>query len=84
MESVINDYISREIVQESALLPLLNDTPLLAGGILDTPSPTVFLEEEFKITAGEADLLPEDFGGVNAICACLRAREPGKQAAAHE
>ena len=38
MESVINDYISREIVQDPALLPLSNDTSLLEGGILDSLS----------------------------------------------
>ena len=35
---------------------------------------------------GKADLLPENFASANAICAYLRAREPGnqKEAAAHE
>ncbi len=41
----------------------------------------VFLEERFGITMGDADLLPENFASVNAICAYLRAREPGKEAA---
>jgi acyl carrier protein len=84
MESVINDYISREIVQDPALLPLSNDTSLLEGGILDSLSLlrlVVFLEEQFHITVGEADLLPENFDNVNTICAYLRAREPGKQRA---
>jgi len=85
MESVINDYISREIVQDPAVLPLSNDTSLLEGGILDSLSLlrlVVFLEERFKITVGEADLLPENFETVNSICSYLRAREPGKQGAA--
>jgi acyl carrier protein len=85
MESVINDYISREIVQDPALLPLSNDTSLLEGGILDSLSLlrlVVFLEEQFNITVGEADLLPENFDNINTICAYLRAREPGKQRAA--
>jgi acyl carrier protein len=86
MESVINDYISREIVQDPALLPLSNDTSLLEGGILDSLSLlrlVVFLEEQFSITVGEADLLPENFDNVNTICTYLRAREPGKQRTAH-
>ncbi|MCW2930754.1 MAG: hypothetical protein JWM19_1716 [Actinomycetia bacterium] len=85
MESVINDYISREIVQDPAVLPLSNETSLLEGGILDSLSLlrlVVFLEEQFKISVGEADLLPENFGTVNAICSYLRAREPGKKEAA--
>jgi hypothetical protein len=35
METVINDYISREFVPDAALLPLANDTSLLDSGILD-------------------------------------------------
>ena len=84
METVINDYISRELVPDPALLPLANDTSLLDSGILDSLSLlrlVVFLEERFGITMGDADLLPENFASVNAICAYLRAREPGKEAA---
>ena len=86
VESVINDYISRELVQDRALLPLANDTSLLDSGILDSLSLlrlVVFLEERFQIMVGEADLLPENFASVDTICAYLRARQPGKAGAAH-
>ena len=82
METVINDYISRELVRDPALLPLANDTPLLETGILDSLSLlrlVVFLEERFRITMGDAGLLPENFTSVNTICAYLHAQEPGKQ-----
>ena len=85
MESVINDYISREIVQDPAVLPLSNDTSLLEGGILDSLSLlrlVVFIGQQFKIAVSDADLLPENFDTVNAICSFLRAGEPGKQGAA--
>ena len=85
MESVINDYISREIVQDPAVLPLSNDTSLLKGGILDSLSLlrlVVFLQDRFEVTVDETDLLPENFDSVDAICAYLRAREPGRQEAA--
>ncbi len=85
METVINDYISRELVQDPALLPLADETPLLESGILDSLTLlrlVVFLEERFGITMGDADLLPQNFASVNTICAYLRAREPGKQEAA--
>jgi acyl carrier protein len=84
VETVINDYISRELIPNAALLPLANDTSLLDSGILDSLSLlrlVVFLEERFDITMGDADLLPENFDSVNAICAYLRAREPGIEAA---
>jgi acyl carrier protein len=86
VETVINDYISRELVQDPALLPLADETPLLDSGILDSLSLlrlVVFLEGRFGIAMGDADLLPENFASVNAICAYLRAREPGNQGATH-
>ena len=84
LEAVINDYISQELVPDAALLPLANDTSLLDSGILDSLSLlrlVVFLEERFGITMGDADLLPENFASLNAICAYLRSRESGTEAA---
>jgi acyl carrier protein len=85
METVINNYISRELVRDQALLPLADDASLLDSGILDSLSLlrlVVFLEERFGITMGAADLLPQNFASVNTICAYLRGRQPGKQEAA--
>jgi acyl carrier protein len=85
VETIINDYISREFVQDPALLPLADDTSLLENGVIDSLSLlrlVVFLEERFAIAVGDADLLPQNFSSVNAICAYVRAREPGKQEAA--
>jgi len=84
VETVIKDYISRELVRDAALLPVADETSLLESGILDSLSLlqlVVFLEGRFGITVGDADLLPEHFATVNAICAYLRTREPEKQAA---
>ncbi len=86
METVINEYISREFVRDPALLPLADDTSLLEAGILDSLSllrMVVFLEERFGIAVGDADLLPDNFASVDAICAYVRARQPGRQEAAH-
>jgi acyl carrier protein len=86
METVINDYISRELVRDPSLLPLADETSLLDNGVLDSLNllrMVVFLEQRFGIAVGDADLLPENFSSVNAICAYIRAREPGKQVAAH-
>lgn len=86
MESLINDHISREFVQDPALLPLANDTSLPETGVLGSLSllsVVVFSEGRFGITTGEEDLLPQNFVGVDAICVCLRAQEPGRQEAAH-
>jgi acyl carrier protein len=86
VETVINDYISRELVRDPSLLPLADGTSLLETGILDSLSLlrlVVFLEERFGVAMGDTDLLPENFSSVKSICAYMRARQPGKQATAH-
>ncbi len=75
MEAVINDYISRELVRDPALLPLGNATSLLETGVLDSLGLlrlVVFIQERFGIVVNDVDLIPENFDSVNVICACLR------------
>lgn len=86
METIINEYITRELVRDPALLPLSNETPLLESGILDSLSLlrlVAFIEERFRITLGGMDLLPSNFVDVNTICAFLQAHEPGRREKAH-
>lgn len=83
MEAVINDFISKEVIRDPALLPLTDRAALLDSGILDSLSLlqlVVFLEERFGVTVGAADLLPEDFNSIDSIGAYLRTRQQGRQA----
>jgi acyl carrier protein len=78
MEAVINDYISRELVRDAALLPLGNTTSLLETGVLDSLSLlrlVGFVQERFGIMVDDIDLVPEHFDSVDAICAYLRSRD---------
>lgn len=78
MESVVRDYISCEFVSRSEWLPLKNDTPLLASGILDSLALLnlmVFLEKEFNISVDEFELIPENFNTIQAICTYVRSRQ---------
>jgi acyl carrier protein len=75
LEVVINDFISRELVQDPALLPLGNATSLLDTGVLDSLNLlrlVVFIQERFGIVVNDVDLVPENFDTVDVICACLR------------
>jgi acyl carrier protein len=88
LEEVINDYVSRELVQDASLLPLGNATSLLETGILDSLSLlrlVAFVQQRFGITVDDVDLVPEHFDSVNDICAYLRSREGGRtgQAVGH-
>jgi acyl carrier protein len=77
VESVINAYISRELVSRPELLPLKNDTPLLESGILDSLallSLLVFIEEEFGIPVEDFELIPENFNTIDTICAYIHSQ----------
>ena len=81
MEAVINDFISRELVQDPSVLPLGNGTSLLETGILDSLSLlrlVVYIQERFGIPVDDVDLVPENFDSVDSICAYLRSREGGR------
>jgi acyl carrier protein len=82
VETVINEYISRELVRDPALLPLADEAPLLDSGILDSLSLlrlVIFVEERFGVTMDDnAEMLPEHFASVDTICAYLRSREAAK------
>ena len=83
MEAIVNDYISRELVQDATLLPLGNATSLLETGILDSLSLlrlVVFIQERFGIVVDDVDLVPENFDTVDTICSYLRSREGASQA----
>jgi acyl carrier protein len=82
---IIRDYISRELVQDAAVLPLENSTLLLDRGILDSLSLltlVVFLQDQFGIVVDFADVVPEHFASVDAICAYVRSRADGQAAGA--
>jgi acyl carrier protein len=88
LETIINDYISRELVRDASLLPLANATPLLETGALDSLSLlrlVLFVQERFGIVVDDVDLVPEHFASVDAICAYLRSRvgEEAGQSGAH-
>lgn len=77
VETVINDYISREFVKDASLLPLGNTTSLLETDILDSLNLlrlVMFIQERYGIAVDDVDLIPENFDTVDAICAYLRSR----------
>jgi acyl carrier protein len=76
--SIINDYISGELVQDASLLPLGRTTSLLETGVLDSLSAlrlVVFVRERFGVMVDDVDLIPENFDSVDAICHYIRSRD---------
>ncbi len=77
MEAVINDYISKELVRDSALLPLGNTTSLFETDILDSLALLrlmLFIKERTGIRINDVEIIPENFESVDAICTYIRFR----------
>ena len=77
-ESIINSYISREIISKPELLPIKNDTKLIESGIVDSLSLlklVLFVEQQFSVTVSADELVPENFQTVDTICSYLRAKK---------
>lgn len=86
-DSVIRDYISRELVRDPAVLPLENSTPLLDSGVLDSLGLlrlVIFIQDQFGIVMDDLDVVPEHFASVDAICAYLRSRPDYNGAESHQ
>ena len=78
MESLISDYISRELASDQGTFHLTNDTPLLDSHIIDSLSLlklVLFLEEKFGVSVGQDELVPENFSTVDAICKYVRVKK---------
>ncbi|MGI0080342.1 MAG: acyl carrier protein [Nitrososphaerales archaeon] len=78
IESLINDYISRELVTDPSVLPLRNDSPLLEPHIIDSLSLlklVLFLEKEFDITVEQEELVPKNFSTVEIICSYVQKKK---------
>lgn len=76
-DAIIRDYISQELIQDPALLPIENSTPLIDHGILDSLSLlrlVVFIQERFGLVVDDIELIPEHLESVNAICAYIASR----------
>ena len=77
MEEAIAAYITQEIVAGKGPARLEIDTPLLASEVLDSLSLlrlVLFLEEQYGITIGGVELVPENFATIGAICKFVRSR----------
>lgn len=75
-DSLINDYISRELTTKPGL-NLKNDTPLFDSGILNSLSLiklVLFLEQQFGVVVPAEELVPENFKTIDAMCSYLQSK----------
>jgi acyl carrier protein len=79
IKSVINSYISKNVVTNQEVLPLKDDSKLIESRIFDSLSLmklALFLEEQFGITVEADDLVPENFETVERIATFIQSKNP--------
>lgn len=81
IKSDVTSYVIRDIVTSQGVV-ISDDTDLLKSGILDSLSLmklVVFVEEQFGIEVGEAELIPKNFVSINAISQYVSTRQREKK-----
>jgi acyl carrier protein len=70
LKTMILDYVKREYLEEGDDRVVLENTPLISGGIVDSFSMVSlkrFLERKFSIQIPDADASPQAFDTVDSI-----------------
>ena len=70
----VSEFIATEIMHDSSDTKIDPDLGLLEEGIIDSlglQQIITFIEQQFKITIDDDDLMPENFESVNAIAALI-------------
>lgn len=77
IQDKVKDYILREFLTGEDPNELMNDTPLITSGILDsiaTLKLITFLEEEFDITVAAHEADSENLNTMTDICNLVRSK----------
>ena len=77
VESLLVEYITREIVTSPEMLPIRRDTRLLESKILDSLSLlklVLHIEKRFGVVVRPDELVPQNFETITAICEYLRTK----------
>jgi acyl carrier protein len=75
ISKVVRDYIIREYVQEGDDQEIIETTPLISSGLVDSFSMVSllrFLEKKYAIHIPDSDATPEAFDTVERIVALVR------------
>jgi acyl carrier protein len=84
-ESMVIDYINREVRPSPDMPPVGNDTALIETGIIDSLSMlklVLFIEERFGITVPPEDVVPSNFETVRGICGYIRGKQESARGSA--
>jgi len=79
IQATVKAYIMEQFLRDANPDDLTPDTPLIAGGILDslaTVRLAAYLEEHFKIELQAYDINEDNLGSLEQIAALVRSKQP--------
>ncbi len=85
LTQVVLSYVKREYLEEGDDREIIESTPLISGGIVDSFSMVSlkrFLEKKYAIQIPDADATPQAFDSVQSIVALVRRFQAAKLATA--
>lgn len=80
IEQIVLDYLREQVVFDGGRETLSPDTPLLAGGLLDSMALTSlvgYAEHRFKISIPDPEILPRHFETPRAVAELIRRLSAG-------
>lgn len=75
VEAMVRSYIAENILFSKNGYPYPDDTSFLEGGVVDSTNVlelVMFVEENFRISVQDQDILPENFDSVSKLAAFVR------------
>jgi len=78
IESLVREYIAKEIAAGADAPPLDDETKLIESGILDSLSIlklVIFIEEQFGLKVAPDDVVPDNFQTIPAIGSYIRTKK---------
>jgi acyl carrier protein len=85
IEQTVRDFILREFLPDEDPRQLMESTPLISGGILDsiaTVKLVVFIEQQFKVEVEPHEANTENLETIGSISALVRSKLQGADAIA--
>jgi acyl carrier protein len=79
IESLLKNFIEKEIGLRSDLPPIGDRTELIESGILDSLSVlklVLFIEEKFGVKVGADEVVPDNFETLYAMVSFVRSKNP--------
>lgn len=83
VEGSVREFLNEQVASQGEKREIRSDESLLDSGVLDSASIleiVSFLEERFRFTIDDEELVPENFETINSIVRLVKSKNDGQPA----